>query len=105
MRLGGKVAVATGASSGIGHAIATLFAEQGATVYATDIATVREESARELFSAGTMRQATMSGEMSSRAWSVSRADFRFWLNNAGIVGTYEGIETVLRSTTTTASSR
>ena len=38
MRLGGKVAVVTGASSGIGHAIATLFAEQGATVYATDIA-------------------------------------------------------------------
>ena len=36
----------------------------------------------------------MSGEMSSRAWSVSRAEFSILVNNAGIVGTYEGIETV-----------
>ena len=38
MRLSGKVVLVTGAASGIGHAVCTLFAREGATVFASDIA-------------------------------------------------------------------
>lgn len=38
MRLKEKIALITGAASGIGYAVTTLFAGEGATVYATDIA-------------------------------------------------------------------
>jgi len=37
MRLQGKVVLVTGAASGIGHAVTELFAQQGATVIASDI--------------------------------------------------------------------
>ncbi|WP_204278159.1 SDR family NAD(P)-dependent oxidoreductase, partial [Escherichia coli] len=36
-RLQGKIAVVTAAGHGIGRAIAELFAQEGATVYATDL--------------------------------------------------------------------
>lgn len=41
MRLQGKVALVTGAASGIGHAVSELFAREGAIVFASDIASPR----------------------------------------------------------------
>jgi NAD(P)-dependent dehydrogenase (short-subunit alcohol dehydrogenase family) len=38
MRLSGKVVLVTGAASGIGHTVCTLFAREGAAVFASDIA-------------------------------------------------------------------
>ena len=43
MKLQGKVAVVTGAASGIGEAIAKLFAQEGARVVASDISQERLE--------------------------------------------------------------
>jgi meso-butanediol dehydrogenase/(S,S)-butanediol dehydrogenase/diacetyl reductase len=44
MRLKGKVAIVTGAGSGIGHATAALFAREGASVLVTDLVAERAKS-------------------------------------------------------------
>ncbi len=67
MRLAGKVALVTGAGSGIGEACALLFANEGARIAATDL---REETAASV--AARIRDAgsdaiAMAGDVSSRA--------------------------------------
>jgi NAD(P)-dependent dehydrogenase (short-subunit alcohol dehydrogenase family) len=93
MRLKGKVAIVTGAASGIGHAIATLFAEEGATVYATDIATGQFDESIHY----AKHDVAVPQQWQDVVARVEREQGRLSIlvNNAGIVGSYEGIETVL----------
>ena len=90
-RIEGKVAVVTGAGSGIGRAIATRFATEGAALVANDIAEAGLASlAREVCAHGG-RIETCVGDMSRAAVANAAAELataRFgrldiWVNNAG----------------------
>jgi NAD(P)-dependent dehydrogenase (short-subunit alcohol dehydrogenase family) len=89
LRLKDKVAVVTGASSGIGRAIADLFAEHGAIVYATD---VRERESREgiVFSHQDVSDEAGWRSLVERI-EQERGRLDVLVNNAGIVGTYATI--------------
>jgi len=92
VRLEGKVALITGAGSGIGRAIATLFAEEGARVIVND---VNEKAARETVEAlGAARSGARaiqadvadSGEVKAMFAEVERefGSLDVLVNNAGI---------------------
>jgi NAD(P)-dependent dehydrogenase (short-subunit alcohol dehydrogenase family) len=90
-RIEGKVAVITGAGSGIGRAMATRFAAEGAAVVANDIAEAGLASLASELRARGARIETQVGDMSSAAVADAAAALAtsrcggldVWVNNAG----------------------
>lgn len=90
MRMQGKVAIVTGAASGIGQAIATLFAREGAVVYAADRAPV---------AGGDPNIHPVPHDVTKAAdWAAlvrrvvaEQGKLSVLVNNAGVVGPYTGI--------------
>jgi len=89
MRLNGKVAIVTGAANGIGAAIAALFREEGATVYAVDIAADPASEVHRMDVGEPDGWQQLLTEIADRHHGVD-----ILINNAGIVKHYEGIAEV-----------
>ncbi|HVU12575.1 MAG TPA: glucose 1-dehydrogenase [Phototrophicaceae bacterium] len=94
MKLQGKVALVTGAGSGIGRAIAKLFVEEGALVVASDLnSTGLEALVKELEAQGCLPPALVHGDVSKRADAEAMVGAALSLygkldivvNNAGIM--------------------
>jgi len=87
-RLADKVALVTGAASGIGEAIATRFVAEGASVLATDIDEAAGQSVAAQLGAAFLRQDVALGEQWREVMDVVRDRFGrldILVNNAGIV--------------------
>ena len=88
--LGGRVALITGGGSGIGRAIATVFAESGATVIINDIRDVGQEAADEI--GGHFLKADLSDMQATRDLAESAIGIEgrvdILVNNAGYQNIY-----------------
>ena len=99
MRLSGKVAVVTGAGSGMGRATALLFAREGATVVASDIDAGRLEAVLAEAVAAGGKMIGVAGNIAERESAealIQRAIDEFGqldvlVNNAGIMDRMEGV--------------
>ncbi len=99
MRLAGKVAVVTGAGSGMGRATALLFAREGATVVGGDIDRARIEAVTAEATAAGGRMVGVVGNVAEREDAealVRRAIDGFGrldvlVNNAGVMDMMEGV--------------
>lgn len=94
MKLAGKVAVVTGAGSGIGREIARLFVQEGAQVVGADInPTGLESLAQEMAAAGQTQLTAITGNITDRADAEAAVDaalktygtLDIVVNNAGIM--------------------
>lgn len=98
-RLEGKVAVITGAASGIGRATAELFIKEGARVLAADIqedkgARLQEEYGNRIrfLRCDVLKESDIKGAIETAASTFGRLDILF--NNAGSPGAIETVEAV-----------
>lgn len=88
-RLDWKIALVTGAAQGIGHAVAELFAAEGARVIAGDIQDMASAGAIERTRLDVTAQADWSRVVADTLAAYGRIDVL--VNNAGIVACYEPI--------------
>ena len=94
MKLSSKVALVTGAGSGIGRAVVKLFLEEGAQVVASDLVPAGLETlASEIPEAARSRLVTVTGNVANRAEAEAMVDaavkaygtIDIVVNNAGIM--------------------
>ena len=91
-RLADKVALVTGAASGIGRATARLFASEGAYVYATDLNTAGVESVvRDIVSSGGRAIGLAHDVTSEEAWQAVIGQIRDTTNALHVVVNNAGI--------------
>jgi glucose 1-dehydrogenase len=96
MRFPGKVCIVTGAASGIGRAVAQLFAREGANVCLIDVDPSGEEVAGEISASSSVRAIFLKADVSSEAESKASVDaavhtfgrIDFLVNNAGTMGPF-----------------
>lgn len=94
MRLTAKTAIVTGGARGIGRAAAELFAEEGASVWATDLSLDEpfEHPGVRFVQHDVTSQDSWAALIAQVLEESGRIDVL--VNNAGLVGSYEGVETI-----------